>query len=192
MACAIFATVLCAGSSFGQQTRVPAQHPPLWLGTTWPIYAEDQPLPSPNQPSAMPLPTPAPEQPEKSLLNGTLYKTELGKQLIDKGLDLGGWIEGSWTHSFSNPPGNFIAGRVFDIDNDDPTLNQAVVYAQRVIQPSAEKFDIGFRTELLWGGDGRFIHANGLNFYGGDSPQAFPDEQFDLTQAYLQLNLPIG
>src|SRR5205814_3292716 len=37
-----------------------------------------------------------------------------------------------------------------------------------------------------------FIHANGLNFYGGNNPQLSPDEQFDLTQAYVQVNLPIG
>jgi hypothetical protein len=153
--------------------------------------AEDQAVPSANQPSAMPPPS-APAQSEKTLLDTTLYNTSVGKNLIDKGFDFGGWVEASWTHSFSNPPSNFIVGRVFDVDNDDPTLNQAVIYAQRAIQPLSDRFDIGFRTELLYGGDARFIHSNGLNSYGGDSPQAFPDEQFDLTQAYLQFNVPIG
>src|SRR4051794_20106838 len=148
------------------------------------MYLADEPPPAPEN-------VPTQETPERSLLNGTLANTDFGKQLVDKGLDIGGWVEGSWTYSFSNPPGNFIAGRVFDFEAQDPTLNQTVLYAQRVAQPSGEKFDVGFRVEMMYGADARLVHANGMNFYGPGPVQQFPQNQFDLTQAYAQVNLPV-
>jgi hypothetical protein len=105
----------------------------------------------------------------------------------------------SWTHNFDDPAGDVNVGRVFDFEDDDPTLNQLSVFIESAIAASPDKFDIGFRLEPMWGGDARFIHSNGLFDYHGFS--AFPgspgtgdgpDEQFDLVQAYLTLNIPVG
>jgi len=163
----------------------PQTPPPALHLDAAPVYLADEPPPAPEQ-------TPTEETPERSLLNATLYKSSFGQQLIDKGLDIGGWVEGSYTYAFSNPPGGFIAGRVFDFESQDPTLNQIVLYAQRAVAPSGDKFDIGFRAEMMYGSDARVIHSNGMNFYGSSSPQLDPNNQFDLTQAYVQFNVPVG
>src|SRR5437867_3866353 len=67
-----------------------------------PLYMEDQP-PKPDKPLA-----------------GLLKKAGLSTGE----LSLYGFAEGSYTYDFSNPPGDFIGGRVFDIDNQEILLNQ--------------------------------------------------------------------
>jgi hypothetical protein len=49
----------------------------------------------------------------------------------------------------------------------------------------------------MYGGDARFIHSSGMNFYGHgdfgqDSVQLAPDEQLDVTQAYVDVAVPVG
>jgi hypothetical protein len=119
--------------------------------------------------------------------------------LDNAGLNVGGWVEMSWTHNFDNPPAGFNAGRYFDFEDDDPTFNQFVLFIDKPVNMSGDKFDWGGRMEWMWGGDARLLHAGGVfDHYGfpiypgspgtGDGP----DEQFDLTQLYLDLNLPWG
>src|SRR5439155_811169 len=61
---------------------------------------------------------------------------------------------------------------------------------------SGQNFDIGGRVEMMYGGDARFIHANGLFDNHDDDPTGRivpgPRAQFDLTQAYADINLPVG
>ncbi len=107
-----------------------------------------------------------------------------------------GFAEGSYTYSFSNPPGNFITGRVFDIDNQEVMLNQLDLIVEKTVDAAAaakdKKFDIGGRMEWVYGNDARFIHSNGLNFYGAATPQLSPDNQLDLVQAYVDFAVPVG
>ena len=121
-------------------------------------------------------------------------KMGLAPALDKAGINIQGHVEGSWTYDASNPPNNFIQGRVFDVDNQDITLNQIDLTIQRDVSASVKdhKFDVGFNFETIYGGDARFIHGNGANFYGSASPQLDPDEQFDIVQLYTDISVPIG
>ena len=148
-----------------------------------PIYLDDTATNTP--PSATP---PPPDRP----LAGELKK--LGANTGD--VAVYGFVEGSYTASFSNPPGNFITGRVFDIDNQEVLLNQIDLSIEKTVDAAAaakdNKFNLGGKVELIYGNDARFIHANGMNFYGGDAPQLSPENQFDLVQAYVDFGVPVG
>ncbi|HEY7117019.1 MAG TPA: hypothetical protein VH475_10555, partial [Tepidisphaeraceae bacterium] len=67
--------------------------------------------------------------PADSSLMGMADKIGVGKPLNDYGLTIGGWVEGSWTYNFRNVKIN--EGRSFDFENEDPTLNQLVVYIDK-------------------------------------------------------------
>jgi len=139
---------------------------------------------------APPATPPAPRRP----LMLAFEKMGLAPALDKAGINIQGHVEGSWTYDASNPPDNFIQGRVFDVDNQDITLNQIDLTIQRDVSASVKdhKFDVGFNFETIYGGDARFIHGNGANFYGSASPQLDPDEQFDIVQLYTDISVPIG
>jgi hypothetical protein len=107
-----------------------------------------------------------------------------------------GFIEGSYTAAFNPPPGNLLAGRIFDIDNEEILLNQLDLSLEKSLDAGQlakdHRWGIGGKVELIYGSDARFTHSNGLNFYGGASPQLSPENQFDLVQGYVDIGLPIG
>src|SRR3954467_11526092 len=85
----------------------------------------DQPMYLQTEPSAASAgETPAPPAGPRRPLMLLFEKVGIAKALDDAAIDVHGFVEGSWTYSASNPPNNFINGRVFDVDNQDPTLNQ--------------------------------------------------------------------
>jgi hypothetical protein len=105
-------------------------------------------------------------------------------------IDVYGHVEGSYTYNFDDPASGFNVGRVFDFKDQDPTLNQLDLTIERRVAYSAEQFDVGGRIEMLYGGDARFIHANGMfdnyDFFDG------PENQFDIPQLYVDVNLPVA
>jgi len=145
--------------------------------------AEPQATPSLASPKML-----ADTGPADTSLMGVADKLGFGKTLGNYGLTIGGWAEGSVTYNTRNVQAN--PGRVFDFENQDPTLNQLVVYINKDIDPKLKSFQVGGRVEVMYGADARLIHANGLfDHYG---PNDGPNNQFDLTQAYLDLYFPIG
>jgi len=118
---------------------------------------------------------------------GMLDKMGAGGMLEEAGIVVGGWVEGSLTYSTSAPPENIITGRAFDFEHEDPTLNQAAIFIERITD-FATPWDIGFRIEGGYGADYRFTHSNGMDF----QVDTTEDNQFDVTQAYAELVVPIG
>ena len=139
---------------------------------------------APASPSLQPFALLAEEAPARKPLMALLDKAGLAKGMEDMGITVGGRVEGSYTYSFSAPPGNVITGRVFDFENQDLTLNQLGLYVDK--QVKSDVFDIGGRIEWIWGADSRLIHSVGLFDHYGSSP----DNQWDLNQAFLDINLP--
>jgi hypothetical protein len=121
-----------------------------------------------------------------------------GDDLDAARIDIYGHAEGSYTRNADNPESGFNVGRVFDFEDDEPTLNQLDINVERLVNINGDTFDVGGRMEWMWGGDARFIHANGLfDHYdpeGGDTTDITdgPENQFDLTQLYADVNLPVG
>jgi hypothetical protein len=121
-------------------------------------------------------------------LMGLADRSGFGKVLTENGLSIGGWVQGGWTYNFDDPAFDINVGRVFDFENQDPTLHQIVFFVDKSVD--SKKFDIGGRMEWMWGSDARLIHSNGLfDHYGVNDG---PDEQFDLTQLYADVNVPVG
>lgn len=129
-------------------------------------------------------------KPADTSLMGLADKAGMGKTLSDYGLTIGGWVEASYTYNLGSPPGGINAGRVFDTKTQDPDLNQIVIFVNKDVDFASKTFQLGGRMEWMWGSDARFIHANGL--FDHQSAASGNNEQFDLTQAYLDLLFPIG
>ena len=114
----------------------------------------------------------------------------LGGPLNSANIRLFGHFEGSFTHNFDNPAQDLNLGRVFDLKNDRPTINQIDFNIERPVDLAAHQWDVGGRVELLYGSDARFIHSHGLldnyDFFHG------PEYQFDLPQAYIDVAVPVG
>ena len=122
----------------------------------------------------------------------------LAEGLDDAGITLGGWAEAGWTKNFEDPESGVNFGRVFDFEDEDPNLHQVAVFAEKTVTADGDTFDVGFRVEAMYGADARGIHSLGLfdhyGFYNVPSTDDAdsPDNQFDLTQAYVDVALPVG
>jgi hypothetical protein len=114
----------------------------------------------------------------------------VGKTLTDWDINVSGYVEASYTYNTAVPHDNINVGRLFDIDNESPTLNQLDLAIERTITASPTKWDIGARVEWIYGSDARFTHSLGLmdnvGFENG------PENQFDPIQLYLEGNIPVG
>lgn len=132
-------------------------------------------------------PAPAAEEPARRPLMSLLDAAGVGKPLDDIGVNIYGHAEGSYTYNALVPTDGMNTGRVFDVDNEEVLLNQLDMTFQRTVDPTKNSPDIGFTVEVIYGSDSRYIHSNGLNFYGSNAPQLDPENQFDLTQAYVDI-----
>jgi hypothetical protein len=121
-------------------------------------------------------------------LMGLAERAGAGSVLSEWNIKIGGHIQGGWTYNFDDPAGGINVGRVFDFEDQDPTLHQIMLFVEKTVD--SKKFDIGGRMEWMWGGDARLIHSNGL--FDDNGPFDGPDEQFDLTQLYVDINFPVG
>lgn len=152
--------------------------------------AQETPAPAPLKTEAEPavLLVEAESADPRTPLMQLLDRTGVGKTLDDYNITLGGWVEASVTWSLlDDPAGDEIVGRAFDFEHADPTLNQIGFTANRPVD-SEKPWDFGFGFEHIFGADARFTASNGMDFQTGDSPE----NQFDITQAYVELVLPVG
>jgi Putative beta-barrel porin-2, OmpL-like. bbp2 len=97
-----------------------------------------------------------------------------------------GWIESGFTANADSPNDNQNFGRLFDDRSNEFVMNQAVITAERALDPKVG-FDWGFKLQLMFGTDARFIHSLGLLDHAMGSSLYQPD----IPEAYLSLHLPI-
>jgi hypothetical protein len=143
---------------------------------------------------------PAPSAPLMAALEGI----GIGKALEDANFSISGWIEGGYTfnnrHHSQNgipPADTAIAPGPFNHEvGNHFMMNQLGLNFER--QVDSQAFDVGGAVELLYGTDAAFTHSSGWGF-GGDEPTGDdvsvkyrPYYQFDVTQAYVDVNIPIG
>jgi hypothetical protein len=129
-------------------------------------------------------------------LMGLLDNFGLAKPLDDARIRLYGHVEGGYTYNFDDPDREINAGRVFDIEHDSILLNQLTLNVQRDVAINGRDWDVGGRVEMMYGGDARFIHANGMfdNHDDDVTGRAVPGPraQFDIPQIYADINIPLG
>ncbi len=123
---------------------------------------------------------------------GALAGTSAGDALDKAKVTFSGFAEGSYTYNFTRTPGRANFDRVFDVEREHLDLDQLDIQVARNVDFSSSAWDVGGLIELQYGEDARFLHSNGLNFYGNANPQPSPKDQFDLTQAYVVVNAPLG
>ena len=99
---------------------------------------------------------------------------------------LSGWIESGVTANPDNPADRQNFGHLFTDRSNELLLNQAVITAERTLGDSSDEFDWGFKAQLLYGSDARYIHSVGLF----DNTQ-HEIVQPDLVEAWLLLHPPI-
>jgi hypothetical protein len=97
-----------------------------------------------------------------------------------------GWIESSFTGNVDGPNDKQNFGRLLDDRSNEFVMNQAVITAERVLDPKVG-LDWGFKFQLLFGSDARYIHSLGLFDHTMGSSLYQPD----IPEAYLSLHLPV-
>jgi hypothetical protein len=100
---------------------------------------------------------------------------------------ISGWIESGITFNPDSPHDNQNFGRFFDDRSNEPLLNQLVLNLERPLAPQPGQFDWGFKLQMMYGSDARFIHSLGLLDHTAGNTILQPD----LVEAYLNLHLPV-
>jgi len=97
------------------------------------------------------------------------------------------WIDAGITANPSTPDDNQNFGRFFDDRANEPVVNQITLNLERVLAPQAGELDWGFKLQLLFGTDARYIHSLGLF----DHTMGSSIYQPDIPEAYLNLHFPL-
>ena len=121
--------------------------------------------------------TPAEEAEQKKIVEPEAAKSRVA---------IYGWVESGVTGNVDGPDDKQNFGRIFDDRSNEFVMNQAVITAERVLDPKVG-FDWGFKLQLMFGTDARFIHSLGLL----DHTMGSSVYQPDIPEAYLSLHLPI-
>ena len=188
-ALAALAALSAGGWSFAAETPASAAEVPASAADPAGLSLAQQPLFLQDAAEA--------ETPRKPLM-ALLHAAGIGEGLEEAKIQIFGHVQGSYTYSFDNPEDNFVFGRTFDFEHDDPTLNQVDLTVERAVAVTPDEWDIGFRMEWVYGGDSRAMHSLGLfDHYGffnvpvADDADS-PDNQIDLHQLYIDLAIPVG
>jgi hypothetical protein len=150
----------------------------------------------------------------QGLLMQGLNKAGVGETLADAKLSIDGWVESGYTYSNRGGSGDsdhraILPGPFNHEHGNHYMLNQAVIRIAREV--STKEFDVGGMVEFMYGSDAARIHARGLGYDGSDPSDDFsprdndsvntatseilnynPIWQFDIPQAYLTVNVPLG
>jgi hypothetical protein len=121
--------------------------------------------------------TPAEEDAQKNFVE---------KEEAKSRLSIYGWVETGFTGNADAPKDNQNFGRLFDDRSNEFVMNQAVITAERALDPKVG-FDWGFKLQFLFGSDARYIHSLGLLDHAMRSSLYQPD----IPEVYLSLHLPI-
>jgi hypothetical protein len=97
-----------------------------------------------------------------------------------------GWIESGFTANFDDPADRQNFGHLFTDRSNELLLNQAVLTAERPLDPKAAGFDWGFKAQFLYGGDARYIHSVGI-FQNTQHEIVQPD----VVEAWMVFHMPI-
>ncbi|MGH8101258.1 MAG: porin [Chthoniobacterales bacterium] len=100
---------------------------------------------------------------------------------------ISGWIDSGITFNPAAPDDNQNFGQLFDNRLNEPLLNQLVLNFERTLAPQPGEFDWGFKLQLMYGSDARFIHGLGLFSHTAGTSIAQPD----LVEAYLNLHFAV-
>jgi hypothetical protein len=147
---------------------------------------QNLPQPAASVPDSLPAPAAGNRRPIMQLLDDA----GLAGPLDRWGINIYGHIEGSYTYNFDSPHAKQNPFRLFDFENQKVLLNQLDLTFERRVDYRKKQWDVGGLVEIMYGADAGLIHSHGLFDYY-DGPRS-PENQFDLTQAYVDFAVPVG
>ncbi|HEV8605980.1 MAG TPA: outer membrane beta-barrel protein [Tepidisphaeraceae bacterium] len=154
------------------------------------VRADDRAAPPRDYAVARPTLLATAPPPHRRPLMNLLEQAGVAKPLDDAGINIYGHVEGGWTYNFDDPDDDLNPFRIFDFEHNEPILDQFDFTVERLVDYRKNKFDVGFRAEIMYGADAGIIHSNGLfDWYDGIRK---PENQWDLTQAYVDVVVPVG
>lgn len=95
---------------------------------------------------------------------------------------LSGFLSASYLYDFNKPATDTSTGRSFDINHNEFTINKFKLTLENSVDYSGEKWDAGYRGDLIFGQDALLTQSVGLAL----------GTQGDLEQAYVEVNVPVG
>ncbi len=99
--------------------------------------------------------------------------------------EISGHVEGGITFNPDDPPDHVNFGHLFTDKANRPLLNQALITAQRPLDPKATGYDFGFKFQAMYGSDARYTH------FLGEFDRSISDiNQFDIVEAHVLAHLP--
>jgi hypothetical protein len=110
----------------------------------------------------------------------------LGSWLECNRVKVSGHIEVGYTWNPDRPHDRQNFGRLFDDRSNDFRLNQALITFERALDPQACCADWGFKLQMMYGSDSRFVHS--LGFMDNVVSETV---QPDIVEAYGTYHLPV-
>ena len=98
---------------------------------------------------------------------------------------ISGHVEVGATFNTVYPPDGINFGHLFTDKANNVLLNQALVTAQRPLDPKATDYDFGFKVQALYGSDARYTH-----FLGVFDESIGDRYQIDIVGAHVLVHLP--
>jgi hypothetical protein len=101
-------------------------------------------------------------------------------------LGLSIYLQGGFTYNFANPDPQENQLRLFDHKANSFSFDLAQIQLAR----EAAVGGFGYKLKLTAGETAKYIHSRGLGIKDGQAPA--DTNPFDLTEAYIQYNAPLG
>ncbi|MBA4394494.1 MAG: hypothetical protein C0407_13155 [Desulfobacca sp.] len=143
----------------------------MFLGVTVTAIAEE------TKPEPAKTETPQAEAAKPAALTVDQLKELLGMSI---------YLQGGYTLNFQNPSSQENDLRVFDHKANSFTLDLAQIQFMK----DAAMGGMGYKLKISAGETAKYIHSRGLGIKDGQVPA--DTAAFDLTEAYLQYNAPLG
>lgn len=83
--------------------------------------------------------------------------------LADHDIEAGGWLDQSYTANFLNPADRSNGSLGVNDRANDYQLNQFCFHAQLVPETDTGRFSLGWRTDLMYGSDARWVQSTGFD-----------------------------
>ncbi|MGC1402275.1 MAG: porin [Thermodesulfobacteriota bacterium] len=126
--------------------------------------------------------TPKPEETKAEAAKPAGMTIDQIKELLGMSI----YLQGGYTYNFRNPDSQENEFRIFDHKANSFTLDLAQIQFLK----DAPIGGMGYKLKVSAGETAKFIHSRGLGIKDGQAPA--DTEAFDLTEAYLQYNAPLG
>jgi hypothetical protein len=111
------------------------------------------------------------------VLSGT---ATFASSLLDS-IQFGGFVSTSYFYNFDSPAAGRSIGRANDAGHNEFAINKLKLNAERPVAASADKWDAGFRADVIIGQDAALTQSSGLSL----------GAHGDLEQAYVVVNVPV-